>query len=173
VPHAGGEAHRAAVLGSPIAHSLSPALHTAAYAALGLDGWAYTAHEVGEDQLAGFVAGLGPEWAGLSLTMPLKEAAFAVAQEVSPLAREVGAVNTLVRLPDGAWSADNTDVEGLARALQEGGARDALVASGHALVLGSGATARSAVAALAELGAARVTFAVRAAARQCHSMGRG
>jgi shikimate dehydrogenase len=165
VPHAGGAAHRAAVLGSPIAHSLSPALHTAAYAALGLDGWAYTAHEVGEDQLAGFVAGLGPEWAGLSLTMPLKEAAFAVAQEVSPLAREVGAVNTLVRLPDGAWSADNTDVDGMTRALQEGGARDALVASGHVLILGSGATARSAVAALAELGAARVTFAVRAAAR--------
>ena len=87
VPPAGGAAHRAAVLGSPIAHSLSPALHTAAYAALGLDGWGYTAHEVAEDHLARFVAGLGPEWAGLSLTMPLKEAAFAVADEVSPLAR--------------------------------------------------------------------------------------
>lgn len=153
------------MLGSPIAHSLSPALHTAAYAALGLDGWAYTAHEVTEHDLAGFVAGLGREWAGLSLTMPLKEAAFAVADEVSPLAREVGAVNTLVRRAGGAWSAHNTDVDGMTRALQEGGAGDALTGSGDVLVLGSGATARSAVAALAALGAARLTFAVRATAR--------
>jgi shikimate dehydrogenase len=153
------------VLGSPIAHSLSPALHTAAYAVLGLDDWRYTAHEVAERDLAGFVAGLGPEWAGLSLTMPLKEAAFAVANEVSPLAREVGAVNTLVSRPAGGWSADNTDVHGMTRALQEAGAVDAVATSGQALVLGSGATARSAVASLAELGAQRVTFAVRGSAR--------
>jgi shikimate dehydrogenase len=162
---AGGAAHRAAVLGSPIAHSLSPALHAAAYAALGLDDWSYTAHEVTEGDLARFAAGLGPEWAGLSLTMPLKEAAFAVADEVSALAREVGAVNTLVRRPGGGWSADNTDVHGMTRALQEAGAGDAVATSGHALVLGSGATARSAVASLAELGAERVTFAVRGSAR--------
>jgi shikimate dehydrogenase len=165
VPPAGGAAHRAAVLGSPIAHSLSPALHTAAYAVLGLDGWSYTAHEVTEHDLARFVTGLGPEWAGLSLTMPLKEAAFAVADEVSTLAREVGAVNTLVRTPGGGWSADNTDVHGMTRALQEAGAVDAVATSVHALVLGSGATARSAVASLAELGAQRVTFAVRGSAR--------
>jgi shikimate dehydrogenase len=165
VPPAGGAAHRAAVLGSPIAHSLSPALHTAAYAVLGLESWSYTAHEVTGDELAGFVAGLGPEWAGLSLTMPLKEAAFAVAREVSPMAREVGAVNTLVRLPGGGWSADNTDVHGMSRALQEAGAGDAVATSRHALVLGSGATARSAVASLAELGVERVTFAVRGSAR--------
>jgi shikimate dehydrogenase len=178
VPPAGGAVHRAAVLGCPIAHSLSPALHTAAYAVLGLDDWAYTAHEVTEHDLTGFVAGLGPEWAGLSLTMPLKEAAFAVAREVSPLAREVGAVNTLVRLPGGGWSADNTDVHGMTRALQEAGAVDAVATSGHALVLGSGATARSAVASLAELGARRVTFAVRGSARtetvaQAHDRGMG
>lgn len=153
------------MLGSPIAHSLSPALHTAAYAVLGLDDWSYTASEVTEHDLADFVAGLGPEWAGLSLTMPLKEAAFAVAREVSPLAREVGAVNTLVRRPDGGWSGDNTDVHGMTRALQEAGGVDAVAASGHVLVLGSGATARSAVASLAELGAERVIFAVRGAAR--------
>ena len=159
------QVHRAAVLGSPIAHSLSPALHRAAYAALGLRDWTYTAQEVREDELAGFVGGLGPEWAGLSLTMPLKEAAFAVAGEVSPLARQVGAVNTLVRSAGGAWAAHNTDVDGMTRALQEGGAAAALASSGHALVLGSGATARSAVASLASLGASAITFAVRSAAR--------
>jgi shikimate dehydrogenase len=153
------------VLGSPIAHSLSPALHRAAYAALGLHDWTYTAQEVREAELAGFVAGLGPEWAGLSLTMPLKEAAFAVAGEVSPLARQVGAVNTLVRSDTGGWTAHNTDVDGMTRALQEGGAAAALGSSGHVLVLGSGATARSAVAALAALGASAITFAVRSAAR--------
>ena len=157
--------HRAAVLGSPIAHSLSPALHRAAYAALGLHDWTYTAQEVRETELAGFVAGLGPEWAGLSLTMPLKEAAFAVAGDVSPLARQVGAVNTLVRSDAGGWTAHNTDVDGMTRALQEGGAAAALGSSGHVLVLGSGATARSAVASLAALGASAITFAVRSAAR--------
>ena len=153
---------RAAVLGSPISHSLSPALHQAAYRALGLSDWLYGAHEVQEPELPAFVAGLGPQWAGLSLTMPLKEAAFEVADEVSDLAREVGAINTLVRGPDGGWSADNTDVYGVSQALREAGC--AHVAG--AVVLGSGATARSVVAALATLGCARVTFAVRSAVRQ-------
>jgi shikimate dehydrogenase len=152
---------RAAVLGSPISHSLSPALHRAAYRALGLSDWFYDAHEVPEPALGGFVAGLGPYWAGLSLTMPLKEAAFDVADEVSPLARQVGAINTLLRRPDGGWRADNTDVYGVAQALREAG-RDQVA---EALVLGSGATARSVVAALASLGCARVTFAVRSGAR--------
>ncbi len=153
---------RAAVLGSPISHSLSPALHGAAYRALGLSNWFYGADEVQESALRGFVTGLGPEWAGLSLTMPLKEAAFEVADEVSGLAREVGAINTLVRRPDGGWSGDNTDVYGVSQALREAGC--AHVAS--SLVLGSGATARSVVAALATLGCQKVTFAVRSAARQ-------
>src|SRR4051812_35006062 len=80
------EGRRAAVLGSPISHSLSPVLHNAAYAALGLAGWQYTAHEVDEPELAGFVDGLGPEWVGLSLTMPLKRVALDVADEVSEFA---------------------------------------------------------------------------------------
>ena len=80
------DGRRAAVLGSPVAHSLSPVLHTAAYAALRLDTWRYDRHECTEDGLAGFVAGLGPEWAGLSLTMPLKRVALDVADTVSPLA---------------------------------------------------------------------------------------
>ena len=66
-----GAAHRAAVLGKPIGHSLSPVIHNAGYAAAGLSGWSYGAHECGEADLAGFVAGLGPAWVGLSLTMPL------------------------------------------------------------------------------------------------------
>ena len=153
---------RAAVLGSPISHSLSPVLHVAAYRALGLSHWSYEAHEVKAPALRRFVRGLGPQWAGLSLTMPLKEVAFEVADEVSDLAREVGAINTLVRRADGGWSGHNTDVYGVSQALREAGC--AQVTS--AVVLGSGATARSVVAALASLGCAKVTFAVRSAARQ-------
>ena len=152
----------AAVLGSPISHSLSPALHLAAYRALGLSHWSYEVHELRAPELSHFVSGLGPQWAGLSLTMPLKEAAFEVADEVSDLARAVGAINTLVRRPDGGWSGDNTDVYGVWQALRAAGCDR--VAS--AVVLGSGATARSVVAALRALGCARVTFAVRSAARQ-------
>ncbi len=156
-----GETRRAAVLGSPIGHSLSPVLHRAAYGALGLSDWLYGAHEVREPALRGFVTGLGPEWAGLSLTRPLKEVAFEVADDVSELAREVGAINTLVRRADGGWRGDNTDVYGVAQALREAGCTH--VAS--SLVLGSGATARSVVAALATLGCQKLTFAVRSAAR--------
>ena len=157
-----GEARRAAVLGSPIGHSLSPVLHRAAYRALGLSDWDYDAHEVPASALQAFVAGLGPQWAGLSLTMPLKEVAFEVADDVSDLARDVGAVNTLVRRADGGWSADNTDVYGVAQALREAGCTHVT----SSLVLGSGATARSVVAALVMLGCQRVTFAVRLEARQ-------
>lgn len=153
---------RAAVLGSPISHSLSPALHRAAYRHLGLRDWSYGSHRLQAPALPGFVAGLGPQWAGLSLTMPLKEAAFEVADEVSDLAREVGAINTLVRRDDGGWSGENTDVYGVSQALAEAG----LGHVGSALVLGSGATARSVVAALATMGCPRVTFAVRSQARQ-------
>lgn len=155
------DVRRAAVLGSPISHSLSPALHRAAYRALGLSTWLYDAHEVRKPALPGFVAGLGAEWAGLSLTMPLKEAAFEVADEVSDLARDVGAINTLVRRRDGGWRGENTDVYGVSQALREAGC----VRVTSSLVLGSGATARSVVAALAMLGAQKVTFAVRSAAR--------
>jgi shikimate dehydrogenase len=155
-------ARQAAVCGSPIAHSLSPALHTAAYRALGLSQWSYGAHQVEAAALRRFVAGLGPQWAGLSLTMPLKEAAFEVADEVSDLAREVGAINTLVRRTDGGWSGHNTDVYGVSQALREAGCAETT----SAIVLGSGATARAVVAALASLGCVKVTFAVRSAARE-------
>jgi len=82
---------RAAVLGSPIAHSLSPVLHRAAYAALGLDDWTYTAIECDEAGLPALLASRDRQWAGLSLTMPLKRVVMTVADEVSPLAEAVGA----------------------------------------------------------------------------------
>ncbi|WP_369407429.1 shikimate dehydrogenase [Janibacter terrae] len=150
----------AGVLGSPIRHSLSPTLHRAGYAAAGLPDWEYTAHEVDEGGLAPFVAGLDASWRGLSLTMPLKVAAFDVADEVSALARAAGAINTLVRTQAG-WSAHNTDVHGIVAALAEAGA--AHVSS--ATIVGSGATARSALLGLVGLGARRVTVAARTPSR--------
>ena len=113
-----GPGRRAAVLGRPIAHSLSPVIHNAGYAAAGLSDWSYDAHDCGEEELAGFVAGLGPEWVGLSLTMPLKEVALAVADAVSDRAAALGAANTLVRRPDGTWWAENTDAPGMVDALR-------------------------------------------------------
>src|ERR1700683_2776713 len=92
---------RAAVLGSPIEHSLSPVLHAAAYQALDLRGWHYGKIECDETGLPGLVDSMGPEWAGVSRTMPLKRVALAVADEVSPLAEAVGAANTLVFAPAG------------------------------------------------------------------------
>ncbi len=150
---------RAAVLGSPIAHSLSPVLHRAAYAALGLPGWCYDAHEVDEAGLPAFVRGLGPEWAGLSLTMPLKRVALDVADSVADAAAAIGAANTLVPGPDG-WRASNTDVTGIAVSLRAAGA-----GTGRAVVLGAGGTAQAALAALDELGVTDVTVLVRDAGR--------
>jgi shikimate dehydrogenase len=149
----------AAVLGRPVAHSLSPALHAAGYRALGLGQWRYAAHEVGEEGLAPFVAGLDETWRGLSLTMPLKEVAFDVAASATETARVTGAINTLVRRPDGGWDGHNTDVRGIESALAE------VAHDGTAVVLGAGATARSAVVALAGLGVRRLTLAVRAEPR--------
>jgi len=150
-------AHRAAVLGKPIAHSLSPVVHAAGFAAAGLFDWAYTAIECAEAELPALVAGLGPEWAGLSVTMPLKEVALTLAAEASPVARATGAANTLVRRPDGSWFADNTDVPGMVRVLRESG----LAAQPSVTVLGSGGTARAALAAAAALGATEVTVVTR------------
>jgi shikimate dehydrogenase len=149
---------RAAVLGRPVGHSLSPVLHGAAYRALGLD-WTYTAIDCGAEDLPGVLAGLGPEWVGLSLTMPLKRVALAAADDVDPLAAAVGAANTL--LLGGRRRAYNTDVGGLAAALREAG----VAAPGSAVVLGAGGTAQAALAALAALGLRRSVVLVRDPAR--------
>ncbi|WP_354643535.1 shikimate dehydrogenase [Kitasatospora camelliae] len=153
---------RAAVLGSPIAHSLSPVLHRAGFAALGLADWRYDRFEVDEAGLPGFVADLdAAEWAGLSLTMPLKRAIIPLLDEISDTARAVDAVNTVVFGPDGRRSGDNTDVPGLVKALRERGVDRVAAAS----VLGAGATASSALAALAQICDGPVTVHVRSAER--------
>jgi shikimate dehydrogenase len=159
---------KAAVLGSPIAHSLSPALHRAAYAHLGLDDWTYEAVECDEAALAAFVTSRGPEWAGLSLTMPLKRTVLPLLGHVDPLAVIAGGANTVVFRPDGRYGY-NTDVQGIVDALTEAGAGLARgdgpprppAAPGGATIIGAGATACSALAALAELGAAAADVVVR------------
>lgn len=152
-----GTAVRAGVLGSPISHSRSPDLHLAAYRALGLLDWTYDRIECTADQLPGLVSGLGPEWVGVSVTMPDKFAALRFADERTPRAELVGSANTLVRTATG-WRADNTDVDGVSGALSAAGLAGA---GGDAIVVGSGGTAPAAVLALAELGARRITVVAR------------
>lgn len=152
---------RAAVLGSPIAHSLSPVLHRAAYAELGLQDWTYDRFEVDEAALPAFLEELGGEWAGLSLTMPLKRAVIPLLDEVSATARSVEAVNTVVFTVDGRRLGDNTDIPGIAAALRERGVEK----TASAAVLGAGATASSALAALARICTGEVTVYVRSAER--------
>jgi shikimate dehydrogenase len=147
---------KAAVLGSPVAHSLSPALHRAAYAGLGLDDWTYEAVECDEAALAAYVTSRGPEWAGLSLTMPLKRTVLPLLDHTDQLAVVAGGANTVVFRPDGRYGY-NTDVQGIVDALTEVGA----TAPGSVTIIGAGATACSALAALAEFGAATADVVVR------------
>lgn len=147
---------RCAVLGDPVAHSLSPVLHRAGYAVLGLD-WSYDAVRVSEDGLDGFLTALGPEWRGLSLTMPLKRRALATAPGATERARLAGGVNTIV-LEDGVpVLADNTDLPGAVAAVRE--RYDGPVTRGT--VLGGGATAAATGLALVELGARKVRLLAR------------
>ncbi|MGB0102131.1 MAG: shikimate dehydrogenase, partial [Nocardioides sp.] len=106
------------MLGDPIAHSLSPTLHRAGYAALGLD-WRYDAVRLSAHELTGFVAGLGPEWRGLSLTMPHKREALALGSPMTDRARLAGAANTLVIRDGDVVLADNTDLPGAVAAIRE------------------------------------------------------
>lgn len=153
---------RAAVLGSPISHSRSPDLHRAAYAALGLD-WTYDAIEVTTASLSDFLASCEePEWAGLSLTMPLKTDVLPMLDEISETAARVGAANTVV-FSDGRRSGHNTDVAGMRRALEE--AHGGHLAARRGVILGSGATARSALVALQRLGVDAVDVRARNAER--------
>jgi shikimate dehydrogenase len=154
-----GEHRRAAVLGSPISHSRSPQLHVAAYRALGLD-WSYERIECTAEQLPGLVDGLGPEWIGLSVTMPGKVAALEYADVRTERAVLAGSANTLVRTAAG-WRADCTDVDGVRGALQSAGVEK----PARGVVLGAGGTARPALLALAELGAQQVTVVARDAGR--------
>ena len=169
--------HRAAVIGRPVSHSLSPVLHLAAYAGLGLEDWSYERLETAPPQLPGLLAELaapvqaGPAWAGLSVTMPHKQTLLAHLDIIDPLAEAVGAVNTVVAQRSGAGGAlltgFNTDVAGIVGALRETartqtpGSPDGHLRVEQAVVLGSGATACSALAALGERRAGRITVVAR------------
>ena len=144
---------KAAVLGSPIAHSRSPQLHLAAYRALGLTDWTYERIECTAEQLPTVVRGFGPEWVGVSVTMPGKFAALRFAEARTARAELVGSANTLVRI-DGGWRADNTDVDGVTGAL-------GAVPGRSAAVLGAGGTAPAAIVGLAELGMQRLSVVAR------------
>ncbi|MBV9856270.1 MAG: shikimate dehydrogenase [Streptosporangiaceae bacterium] len=151
---------KAAVLGSPIGHSLSPVLHGAAYAALGLHDWSYAAIECDEAGLPGLIASCDGDWAGLSLTMPLKRAVLPLLDYTDPLASGCEAANTVI-FRAGSRHGYNTDVHGMVAALKEASAP----APRSVTILGAGATACSALAALRDLGVDGADVMVRDPAR--------
>src|SRR6202046_4312833 len=151
---------KAAVLGKPIAHSLSPALHRAAYRELGFDDWTYDLVECDEAGLPAYVESRDREWAGLSLTMPLKRTVLPLLGHVDHMAAATGGANTVVFRPDGRYGY-NTDVQGIVDVLTEAGAP----APGTVTIIGAGATACSALAAVGELGAPGADVILRDPAR--------
>lgn len=168
MPSSVSPARRAAVLGHPISHSLSPALHSAAYAALGLSNWSYAAHDVTSEALPQFLADLDSSWAGLSLTMPLKSSIQPHLDVIDPLAEVVGAVNTVLCQYTGSTGGTrilvgaNTDVHGIVASLRTAGLTTPVRS---AAVLGAGGTAAAALAALAELGCTSPQVLVRSRGR--------
>ncbi len=159
-----GSGRRCGVLGDPIAHSLSPVLHRAGYAELGLD-WHYDAHRVSGGGLVGFLAGLDTSWRGLSLTMPLKREALDLCDRMTDRARLTGAVNTLI-LEDGERVGDNTDLPGAAAAIRE----RTSVPPASAAILGGGATASSIGLALLDLGVGSIEVLVREESRAAETV---
>lgn len=150
----------AAVIGSPIRHSLSPVIHRAAWVQLGIDGWEYRRLESDGDSLPGLIADLGDDCAGLSVTMPCKQAIMALLDVIDPLASAVGAVNTLVP-SSGVLAGFNTDVTGISSAVRRACTMANVPLPRSALVLGARATASSALAGLGELGITASTVAAR------------
>lgn len=146
---------RLAVLGSPIAHSKSPAIHRAAFRVLGLD-WEYGIAEVTGDGLPDYLAGLDDHWRGLSLTMPLKRDVLPRLDGREPLVDVVGGANT-VRLTDEGLYGANTDVLGVEQAFREAGVNEL----GLVHILGSGATAAAVIAGVARLGSSHVLVRAR------------
>ena len=150
----------AAVIGSPIAHSLSPVIHRAAWQQLRIDGWEYRRAEVTEESLPTFIGQLDESFRGLSVTMPCKQAIMPLLDAIDPLASAVGAVNTVVPSA-GMLAGFNTDVTGIASAIRRACSRSGVPVPSSALVLGARATASSALAALGELGITTTTVAAR------------
>ncbi len=155
---------RCGVLGDPIEHSLSPALHRAGYAELGL-AWEYDAHRVPAGGLPGFLDALDEEWRGLSLTMPLKREAVPLVDTLTQRARLAGAANTIV-LENGRRLGDNTDIPGAIAAIRE----RSVAPLASAVILGGGATASSLGLALADLGVRSFVVAVRSAERAAETV---
>ncbi|WP_312871567.1 shikimate dehydrogenase [Amycolatopsis acididurans] len=155
------------MLGKPVAHSLSPVLHRAAYAALGLSDWTYERIEVDEAGLPALVRAAGPDWVGFSVTMPGKRAALELAGQATPRAVAAGVANTLVRR-DSGWAADCTDVDGVTGALRFAGGFTGSAAVG--VILGGGGTASAAVIAFAELGIPLARLVVRNAERAAETV---
>lgn len=149
---------RCAVLGRPVAHSLSPVLHRAAYDALGVSGWRYDAYDVDQTRLQPFIESLDPTWRGLSLTMPLKRAILPLLDDVRETARIAGVANTVLIDPAGRRTGENTDTPGFVNALRGSGVDRV----GSAVIAGAGATAASAVLALARLGVREILLLARA-----------
>ena len=157
----GGSTALVGVLGNPVRHSLSPAMHNAALAALGLD-WVYLALPVTAADLATVVAALEAlDCRGLNVTIPHKQAVAALAAELSPLAQRLGAVNTLVRRPGGGWLGTNTDVEGFLAPLREGNRPGQRAPGQRAVVLGCGGSALAVLAGLEQLGFSSIAVAGR------------
>ncbi|MCT0214621.1 shikimate dehydrogenase [Synechococcus sp. CS-1324] len=150
-----GQTALVGVLGDPVRHSLSPAMHNAALRELGLD-WIYLALPVAAADLAVAVRGLEAlDCRGLNITLPHKQAVAALAAELTPLARRLGAVNTLIRREAGGWLGTNTDVAGFLAPLQQE------PTGSRALVLGCGGSARAVVAGLVERGLERIELVGR------------
>ena len=161
-PVTGARTRVAGIIGWPVEHSLSPAMHNAAFAALGLD-WTYVAFPVHPDAVERAIAGLAAAGiAGLNATIPHKRAALEAASSASDAAAAIGAANTLVPDGQGGFRADNTDAAGFLRALDEQAPLD--LEGRDALVIGGGGAARAVVHALRSRGA-RVRVANRTAAR--------
>jgi shikimate dehydrogenase len=150
----------AAVLGAPIAHSLSPILHQAAYDALGLTDWTYRAVHCVPEQLPEVLRELADEGlVGVSLTMPLKRAVLALLARIDDTAARIGVVNTVLFQSDEQWRGINTDIHGIVASLRAAGV--SLAPPDTVWVIGAGATAASTIAALAELGVQRTVVAAR------------
>ena len=141
------------VIGSPIGHSRSPAMHRAAYGVLGLP-WTYEAHEVDAQGFDDFTASIDGHWRGLSVTAPLKELAAGWARDCDHGAAVTGAVNTLLVQSRRGF---NTDIDGIVAAFGAVGVHEAP----RATVIGAGATAMSALAAFASMGAKEVDVRLR------------
>lgn len=154
----GSTGMRFGVIGSPVQHSLSPVLHRTAYEVLGLDGPTYERFDVPAGRLVAFLAdGPGRSLSGASVTMPGKPEAFALAAETDATSRALSISNTLIRRGNGTWRAENHDVYGIVAALRDHGAGGLRTGA----VLGSGATATSAVAALLDLGVQEILLSAR------------